>query len=43
MLFQPIKLQTFCITMITENIIIDTVKKAFKELLKDCVLRSQEK
>ena len=29
--------------MIPENIIIDTVKRVFKELLKDCVLRSQEK
>ena len=29
--------------MISENIITDTVKRAFKELLKDCVLRSQEK
>ena len=28
--------------MIPENIIIDTVKRVFKELLKDCVLRSQE-
>ena len=29
--------------MISENIITDTVKRAFKKLLKDCVLRSQEK
>ena len=29
--------------MQSENIITDTVKRAFKELLKDCVLRSQEK
>ena len=29
--------------MISENIITDTVKRAFKELLKDCVLQSQEK
>ena len=28
--------------MISKNIITDTVKRAFKELLKDCVLRSQE-
>ena len=28
---------------ISENIITDTVKRAFKELLKDCVLQSQEK
>ena len=28
--------------MQSENIITDTVKRAFKELLKDCVLRSQE-
>ena len=27
--------------MISKNIITDTVKRAFKELLKDCVLRSQ--
>ena len=29
--------------MISETIITDTVKRAFKELLKDSVLRSQEK
>ena len=29
--------------MQSENIITDTVKRAFKELLKDCVLQSQEK
>ena len=29
--------------MISENIITDTVKRAFKELLKGCALRSQEK
>ena len=29
--------------MISENIITDTVKRAFKKLLEDCVLRSQEK
>ena len=29
--------------LISENIITDTVKRAFKELLKDCVLQSQEK
>ena len=29
--------------MISENIITDTVKRAFKGLLKDCILRSQEK
>ena len=29
--------------MISEYIITDTVKRAFKELLKDCLLRSQEK
>ena len=29
--------------MISGNIITDTVKRAFKELLKDCVLQSQEK
>ena len=42
-MFQPIKLQIFCIIIITENMITDTVKRAFKKLLKDCVLRSQEK
>ena len=29
--------------MISENIINDAVKRALKELLKDCVLRSEEK
>ena len=29
--------------MISENIITDRVKRAFKELLKYCVLRSQQK
>ena len=29
--------------MIPENIVTDTVKKDFKEILKDLVLRSQEK
>ena len=29
--------------MILETISTDTVKRAFKELLKDCVLRSQGK
>ena len=29
--------------MISENIFTDAIKRAFKELLKDCVLRSQEK
>ena len=29
--------------MISENIITDTVKRTFKKLLEDCVLRSQEK
>ena len=28
---------------ISETFITDTVKRAFKELLKDCVLQSQEK
>ena len=29
--------------MISENIITDTVERAFKKLLKNCVLRRQEK
>ena len=29
--------------MISETFITDAVKRAFKDLLKDCVLRSQEK
>ena len=43
MLYQPIKLQVLCIITIAENIITDTVERAFKELLKDCALPSQEK